>query len=255
MPTYRKNFLKHAIIKVDFNNMLPIDDNLPQGVLEVAQRMFPLFEPKPAVHSEVTFSADGAKVTNAEHGTNWIFYGINREKALIINREGLHREKTTISIDFFKYETFNILKQEFILIFNKFTDTFGDSQIGRLGLRYVNNIDIDERNPLNWSKYINTNLLSSFKFVDDKKSISRVFNNLEMKYDDKNIKFQYGMHNPDYPSPIKKKMFILDYDVYYTGEFDRSDLPVVIERYHDQIISLFENSIRDGLRDKMNEQN
>ena len=61
MPTYRKNFLKHAIIKVDFNNMLPIDDNLPQGVLEVAQRMFPLFEPKPAVHSEGAISADGAK--------------------------------------------------------------------------------------------------------------------------------------------------------------------------------------------------
>ena len=120
-------------------------------------------------------------------------------------------------------------------------------------MRYVNNIDLNEKNPLNWNKYIKTNLLSIFKFVDDKKFISRVFNDLEMKYDDMSIKFQYGMHNPDYPSPIKKKVFILDYDVYHVGEREKSEVPVVIGKYHDQIISLFEGSINDGLRAKMNE--
>jgi uncharacterized protein (TIGR04255 family) len=253
MSTYVNNRLKHVIIKVDFNNMLPIDDNLPKDVLEVAHTTFPLLEPIPASHSEIRVSSDGAKVTNVEQGINWIFYGTNKEKALSIKREGSHREKTSISIDYFKYKSFDVCKEEFISIFNKFIEVFPESQIGRVGLRYVNNIDINEKNPLNWTKYINANLLSSLKFVDDRKFISRVFNNLEMKYDDMSIKFQYGMHNPDYPSPIKKKIFILDYDVYYIGELVKSEVPVVLERYHDQIISLFERSIKDGLRDKLNE--
>ena len=253
MPRYRKNCLKHVIFKVGFNNMLPIDDNLPKDIIDTAQKTFPLFEPMPTAHSEINFLADGAKVTNVEQGTNWIFYGINREKVLSIGREGPHREKSSIAIDYLKHESFDMSKDEFISIFNKFIDVFPESKIGRVGLRYVNNIDINEKNPLNWSKYINANLLSSFKFVDDKKFISRVFNNLELKYEDMSIKFQYGMHNPDYPSSIKKKIFILDYDVYYVGECDKSDVLDMVQNYHEKIISLFESSIKDGLRDKMNE--
>lgn len=252
MPRYMKNYLKHVIIKVDFNNMLPIDDNLPAEIIKAAQEAFPIFEPMPTVHSEINFLADGAKVTKAEKGTNWIFYGTNKEKALSIVREGRHRERTSIAIDYTNYESFDISKDEFILILNKFISAFPESQIGRVGLRYVNNIEINEKNPLSWSKYINKNLLSSFKFVTDKESISRVFNNLEIKYDDMRIKFQYGMHNPDYPSPIKKKIFILDYDVYYIGACDKSDVSDMICKYHEKIISLYETSIKDGLRDKMN---
>lgn len=252
MLRYVKNYLKHVIIKVDFNNMLPIDDNLPSEILKVAQEAFPLFEPMPAVHSEIVLSDEGAKVTKAEKGTNWIFYGINKEKALSIAREGRHRERTSIAIDYTKHDSFDISKNEFVLILNKFIDAFPESQIGRVGLRYVNNIEINEKNPLSWSKYINPNLLSSFKFVDDKKFISRVFNSIEIKYDDMRIKFQYGMHNPDYPSPIKKKIFILDYDVYYVGVCDKNDVSDMISKYHDKIISLYETSIKDGLRDKMN---
>lgn len=232
--------------------MLPIDDNLPKEVLEAAQKLFPLSEPMPVSHSEIDFSADGAKVTKVEQGTDWRFYGINKEKTLVIAREGRHREKTAITIDYSKYESFDSLKEEFISIFNIFLDTFPESQIGRVGLRYINNINIDEKNPLSWRNYINTNLLNSFKFIDDKKSISRVFSDLEMKYDTMSIKFQYGMHNPDYPSPIRKKIFILDYDIYYHGLCDKNDVLGMINTYHDTVISLFESSIKERLRDKMN---
>lgn len=253
MSRYTKNHLKHVIIKVDFSNELPIDNNLPKEVLDTAQKAFPLFEPMPTTHSEIKISEDGAKVTNAEHGTNWIFYGLNKEKALSIVREGRHREKTSIAIDYSKYESFDILRDEFIPILYNFMGVFPESKIGRVGLRYINNIDLREKNPLNWNKYIHSNLLSSFRFVDDKERISRVFNDLEIKYDDMSIKFQYGMPNPDYPSPIKKKIFVLDYDVYYVGERDKSEVPDMMNKYHDKIISLFEGSIKEGLRNELNE--
>jgi uncharacterized protein (TIGR04255 family) len=232
--------------------MLPIDDNLPSAILEVAQKTFPLLEPTPVIHSKIDFSADGVTVTKEEKGIEWRFYGANKEKTLVIAREGRHREKTAITIDYSKYESFNSLKDEFLSILNKCAEVFPEAKIGRIGLRYVNNININERNPLSWNNYINAALLSNFRFADDKKSISRVFSNFEMKYDDMSIKFQFGMHNPDYPSPIKKKIFILDYDVYYNGICDKNDVPDMIDKYHDKIISLFERSIKDRLRDKMN---
>lgn len=253
MPKYANNPLTHAIIKVNFNNKFPIDDNLPKDILDAAKKEFPLFEPMPISHSQIKISAEGAKVTNVDQSTNWIFYGINREKVLIITSEGSDGANTSIAIDYLKYESFDASKSEFISIFNKFVEVFPESKIGRVGLRYVNKIELKERNPLNWSKYINANLLNGFKFADDRKFISRAFNNLELKYDDMNIKFQYGMHNPDYPSPIKKKIFTLDYDVYYMGECDKSNVMGAINKYHDKIISLFESSIKDGLRDKLNE--
>lgn len=252
MPQYPKNYLTHAIVKVTFNNMLPIDDSLPAELIEVAKKTFPLLEPIRVVHSEVDLSSDVVNVMDKGKGTDWRFYGVNKEKTLVIAREGLHREKTAITIDYSKYESFDSLKDEFLAILNKFLEIYHDVQIGRVGLRYINSINIDEKRPLNWSKYINPSLLSNFRFVDDKRSISRVFSNLEMKYDDMSIKFQYGMHNPDYPSAIRKKIFILDYDVYYNGICDKNDVPDMIDKYHEKVISLFESSIKDGLRNKMN---
>jgi len=252
MPRYLKNYLTHAIIKIDFNNIFPIDKNLPKEILDVAQKFFPLCDPITVAHSEIKLSAGGATVTEGEQSVTWRFHGINKEKTLVIARKDPRTEKTSITIDYSKYESFDGLKDEFLSVLNKFSEVFPDVQIGRVGLRYINNINIDEKSPLNWSRYINTALLSSFRFVDDKKSISRVFTDLEMKYDDMSIKFQYGMHNPDYPSPIKKKIFILDYDIYYVGVCETSDVPDMVNKYHDKIISLYESSIKDKLRDKMN---
>ena len=97
MSKYKNNYLKHVIIKVDFDNMLPIDDNLPKDILEAAQKPFPLFEPMPIADSEINFLADGAKVTNVEQGINWIFYGANREKALSIVTERVATERRHLS--------------------------------------------------------------------------------------------------------------------------------------------------------------
>jgi hypothetical protein len=39
--------------------------------------------------------------------------------------------------------------------------------------------------------------------VDEGSQASRAFQNLELILQDVRIRFQYGMHNPDYPAPIK----------------------------------------------------
>lgn len=61
------------------------------------------------------------------------------------------------------------------------------------------------------------------------------------------------MPNPDYPSIIRKKSFILDFDAYLSGEQEISKMPDQVNKYHEKIEQLFENSIKNDLREKMNE--
>ena len=75
---------------------------------------------------------------------------------------------------------------------------------------------------------------------------------MDFSYDDEQrMRFQYGMPNPDYPAPIKKKHFILDFDAYAEMLIDISELGDTLDTFHDRINSAFEQVIKDGLRKKM----
>lgn len=59
------------------------------------------------------------------------------------------------------------------------------------------------------------------------------------------------MHNPDFPAPIRKKIFVLDYDAYCEGLQDMEDIKKNIDVFHDKIENLFEENITKKLREKM----
>ena len=53
------------------------------------------------------------------------------------------------------------------------------------------------------------------------------------------------MHNPDFPAPIKKKIFILDYDAYCSGILTKDEIFKNLPIFHAEIQRLFESSITD----------
>jgi uncharacterized protein (TIGR04255 family) len=69
-----------------------------------------------------------------------------------------------------------------------------------------------------------------------------------MNYGTMILTFKYGMHNPDFPAPIRKKIFVLDYDAYYQGLQEMSDILRNTAEFHDRIEKLFESSISPKLR-------
>ena len=157
-------------------------------------------------------------------------------------------------IVFSKYNSFEELKNNFFDIAEKLFEYFSnDLQVKRLGLRYINSIELSGKNPLYWGSYLNTNLLSIFKITEDKKQISRAFNNLEINFGDFLLRFQYGMHNPDFPAPIRKKIFILDFDAYNNFLFGINEIKAALPIYNEKIVEYFEKSIKDGFRRKLNE--
>jgi uncharacterized protein (TIGR04255 family) len=119
-------------------------------------------------------------------------------------------------------------------------------------MRYINKFDFPDTDPFDFSNLINPHLYDSLAFYSDKKVIARSFNNLEFNFQDFNLRFQFGMPNPDYPAPIKKKHFVLDFDAYFQGLQTPQDVQSNLDKYHTKIQELFEASITDKMREVLN---
>ena len=154
------------------------------------------------------------------------------------------------------YKTYENLLEDIDAPLKEFFSDYKDLTSGRLGLRYVNVIEVDDGNPLEWKEYLNEDMLGIIDFNQDKEFLTRMFHILEHNFDGLLVKFQFGIANPDYPAPVRKKQFVLDIDAYSHGAFEYGDISDFVAQAHEKIQSLFETSITDKTRDLMRpEQN
>lgn len=241
---YRTPFLKEVIVRLDFSSpVTKLARTIPQRLKEMVSPLFPISEPKEFIGKELIVTKDITKEKILE-GTDWFFHSVDRQKTLIVSRDN-------VNISYKKYDSFDVLKQDFLPIVEELFGTYDDFEGKRLGLRYINEITLPENNVLDWANYLDERLLTSLNFPQDPGKICRAFNNLELNYGDLIIRFQYGMFNADYPAAIRKKSFILDYDAYYQGPQNLEDVKHNIDIFHEAIQTLFEYSISDELRSLM----
>ena len=128
-------------------------------------------------------------------------------------------------------------------------------KIRRLGIRYVNQILLEEGSPFNNESFINKNLTTKEMkfFCDDEKSkINRSLSQTNFIYDDYQVIFINGYSNSQFPAKIMKNEYILDIDC-FTTFCDLDNIENIIKKMNtDTIAPLFEKSIEDGLRNLMN---
>jgi len=245
---YRTPFLKEVIVRLDYSYPITqLIKTLPDKLKTILALLFPISEPKEFVGRELVISMDVTKEKIVE-GTTWIFHSMDRQKTLLIDREN-------VNISYKTFDSFDVLKQEFLPIVEVLFESYKDFQGKRLGLRYINEVKLDENNVLDWSEYLDEKLLTYLEFPEDPSLICRAFNNLELNYGDFILRFRYGIHNSDYPARIQKKSFILDYDAYYQGLQNLEDITQNLDKFNEAIHKIFEQSIRDSLRSKMGVEN
>lgn len=246
--TYTKNYLTNVIARIDFS---PDIKDIPKDLRKKFLNRFPILEPMKFVNVTGQVKVEPKSKFELDTGdlqTEFVYFGRQREKKMSIGPSYLILHYVN------DYPSFEILREEFIEIVKAFMETFTDIEVNRLGLRYINEISLLESDPLNWEKYLNKNLLSVFNIVEDKSTIARGFNNIVINKWPLMINFNYGMHNPDFPASIKKKVFILDYDAYCTSPQELDDIESNIDLAHAEIIKMFEDNIEDELREILNEK-
>jgi len=243
---YKTNHLVSVIARVDFQSPISeLEKQLPPQISKGLMSDFPIADSRRHISQKVQISPDEVTQERSEH-TEWRFHGRNRSKTFTIL-------PSAVFVEYTSYESYERLKKEFLSGLELFFKTFDEDAVGRrLGLRYINNIRLKNGEPLSWEDYLNSSMLCVFQLYSQPRLIARVFHNLELNFGDFNLRYQFGMHNPDYPTPIMQKSFILDLDAYSEGPLDFSDIAGSLDAFHDQIQELFELSIRDGLREVFN---
>jgi uncharacterized protein (TIGR04255 family) len=171
----------------------------------------------------------------------------NADKKVVLMVEA---EPPNLNLLFNEYKDSDKLNSLIDLIVSAIKKIYGDVLIKRTGLRYINNIRL-EGDTFQWAPFINPHLISLLDFLPEKRRMSRGMGRIEISEDRYNVHFQFGMFNPEYPNPIARKEFILDYDCYLKEEIDVTNVPKIIENLHKAEKEFFERSITDELRNVM----
>ncbi len=243
-----KNFLKEVIIRFDF--AIPIEgiqNKLPQELAINVRKQFPICEIAQVAEGEINIKIDSDDTdigSTKKRYTQWRYFGDEKRKLLQI-------DKKHFALIYYNYKNFAEFQHDYKDILVILQDKLGELQFKRIGLRYINEIKLDEKNPFNWSRYLNANLLSIFKIYPNPSKISRAFHVLNINLNKIKVNFQYGMPNPDYPAPIKQKLFVLDYDAYHEGIIENMEIDSYVDLFRSEIKPLFKGSIKSTLENKM----
>lgn len=241
---YKKTFLKRVIVRLDFaTREEEFENKVPADLVKEALKTFPLEEPQSMIVQEVAMTQESLK-KEERRLKYWYYHGRNREKTLCIMPEAL-------SVDHKEYKSFDNFKEEFLGISDTLFKSRPNLEISRLGLRYINSLENLDGAPTEWKDYLSEKLLATFEIPKSRDQISRALNTLVLNFGDMDLRFKYGMHNPDFPAPIRKKIFILDYDASYRGLVDKGDIKPTLNGFHQRIEDLFEECITDKLREVM----
>ena len=243
---YAKPFLKQVVARIDF--LVPLEgvqDTLTPKLAKILSELFPIVEPTDAVEHQVQLQIGSDPVHTKKTFKQWNFFGIEREKQLSLTRSFVVLSKNI-------YTTYEDLKGDYAAVVGALETFFPEARVGRFGLRYINNIEIEGLDPVaGWNEYVTPAFLGTFSFFESRQ-LTRLVQIAELKCGELDLKFQFGIPNPDYPAPIKRPMFVLDLDAYIRTAHEFSASVLHIDQAHRCIQELFEQSITDRLREQMN---
>ena len=238
-----EQLLKKVIFRLDFLGEIKLSQQTVDHFKRDLSENFPKYGEQDKVFMEVLVN-DAQKTTKEKRFKSFSFKNDETNNSITL-------EPYAIILEVKEYITYEDFKEVVQKINRILEGENSSAKISRIGLRYINQIIINEGNPLEWTGLIKDSLISSLNFVQEKNQLSRLMGIIELNRSDYLIRFQYGWFNSEYPNPIAKKEFLLDYDCYSENETDISAIIGQIDMFHSAIKDLFNKSILDGLNDIM----
>jgi uncharacterized protein (TIGR04255 family) len=242
---YKKNFLTHVICKIDFPKLEKYNAETLKTFQQLIKEHFPVIQEIRKIVIEQTVS-EGESTQRKTEDKVYLF----RDKT---DKEIIQLEPTSIIIEYLLYKNFEEFYESVKLAIECLFKIYPNIISTRIGLRYVNHIEIPgDTQFLKWDGLINSNLLSSIKFLKVPEKLSQYAGMMELNEDEYTLRFQYGILNSNYPSTLTKKEFDLDYDYSTKNSIEKvSEILSTIREFNTKITVIFENSIEKSLREIM----
>ncbi len=242
---YKKNFLSNVIFKLDFPTLSDYGFEKIKEFQKSIKKEFQILEEKSGVMIEHELKGTEPIEYKTTKLVKRVFF--NKTKTRIVSFES-----NNIIVEFKEYTHFKEYFKIINLVINSLFPLYPSIVSTRLGLRYINQINLDEKFPFEWDNLLNKSLLDSMNFISDKKDMSRYITLIELNKEDYRLRFQYGIANSLYPNPIIKKEFVLDYDCFTFESLEKKEeILDKVKEFNEVISNMFEKSIEDGLRKVM----
>jgi uncharacterized protein (TIGR04255 family) len=244
---YGKSFLKQVIARIDFAAPLEkLDKGPPTRFVTPIAKNFPIIEPTEVVMQELAVNNDGIAHRHTTE-RQWNYFSRERDRQLTLS-------PSAAFIQYTKYATYEETKEQFGALIDALGAVFPGTMVARFGLRYINQIEGLVEDATRWKDYINDELVAARGFYAEDENLTRLVSISELKYGQVGIRFQYGMPNPDFPAPIKRPLFVIDIDASVVEAHELSHTMAYMDEAHARVQSLFERSIKNTLREKMDAQ-
>jgi uncharacterized protein (TIGR04255 family) len=244
--SYKHPCLKEVIVRADFVGLLMDEQGpIPTQLANDLSNQFPICEPVDTISQEVKFGPHELQHSQ-KRSKQWNFFGRERQKHLALSAQFLF-------IKYDVYTSYENVKAELSAVFNAVVKAFPNANVARFGMRYVNSFEISGlASPISWDDYFAPPLVTTASFFQEPEHLIRLLHIAELNYGDINLRFHFGLPNPDYPSVIKRPQFILDFDAYVQMAHGLQDSLRYMDQAHEKIQHLFELSITAKTREYMN---
>jgi len=234
------NFLKQVILRLDFLGEIKLSQQVVDTIRRVVSDSFPEFKPQEKVLYEMTLE-NARKIPKEKRTKAFLFHNNTTNSSLSL-------EPDAITFDIKDYITYRNFRDFVQRVIQNLGAENSSAKTSRIGLRYINQIIINEGSPFDWAELIRDPLTSNLNFIERQNELSRLVGIIELNRSEYFIKFQHGWFNSEYPNPIAKKEFALDYDCYSKNETDLSFVLNQVDTYHTAIKELFEYSTLENLK-------
>ena len=237
---YKNNYIAEVVCRLDFASPInELNNSMPKEIYSVVKKYFPIAEPQDIIGTELSINPMmGSSVFNQITTKQWVFLSRDRKNKCTI-------EPNSVIFSLSHYDVFEEARKAFLDIISIVMKNNQENQGKRLGLRYINDIQLKDHD--NW---INEKFFSAISAHKDERT-TKLITTLEYAIVDKdlNVRLVYGYNNPDYPAVMRREDFVIDIDAYSTGIIYVDDLAQLIDDMHFEVQHCFEKMITDNYRD------
>ena len=240
------NTLTTVIFRVDFVDEINIeDDALDKACINI----YPVVQNETVHEQTVTTSFNDKGEPQVE-----------RSKKTFLNKKYSNRQLTQylkvspkfILTEVKDYTSYLDTRNIFVDVFKAIQMTNPQMVVSRIGMRYINQIDLTPYKKTNRKNYIKTKLYESlFENIVEGSSLARTQHLTELAIEDYRVRCVTGFFNPDYPAIIKRNIVTLDFDAFIQGNVESDEVETYLDKFHHSIQSLYEESISAKQREQM----
>lgn len=248
---YRTNFLSKVVLRLDFEKIAELQKSIQVDAKpefsSLIEGTFPIVAGQPTATVSFNIGPMGTGVNQSITGVQWHHRKKENGTAVVVLGSDL------LAVEYGKndYEHFPPFRAEVALILGAFRQIYQVPVFNRVGLRYINEIVLEQGNSLDWDGYLADEIITAVKACTHAEmDMVRSMHQLQVRQRERTMLFNYGLHNPDFPNTLARRHFILDYDCSQMG-VATNDALETIDQINQFCEEMFETSIGPKLREHM----